>query len=118
VGQSHRIDGDVLLGGLVRVGVAEAHRLEESLRLTDRVAGQAVLSAEFEEKSYEAPLYNQLERGQNRLLVSRRQIGAKEHRKSDIFQSGLHAERRRGQDAANGLDLGDCGFTVASLERR
>jgi len=28
-----------------------------------------VIPAEFEEKSYEAPLYNQLERGQNRLFV-------------------------------------------------
>jgi SnoaL-like protein len=53
-----------------------------------------VISAEFEEKSYEVPLYNQLARGQKRLFVSRRQIGAKERRKSDIFQSGLHAKRR------------------------
>ena len=29
----------------------------------------AVITAEFEEKSYEAPLYNQLERGQNQLFV-------------------------------------------------
>ena len=31
--------------------------------------GQHVIPAEFEEKSYEAPLYNQLERGKNQLFV-------------------------------------------------